>query len=94
MQVAAGIGGAANGGIQYVMNGTINPTDVLIASYVGALTANLAFAGNVIGSTVEGGMAMNAAIGMSVNSLDQLRGNHRAFYFAQRSVVADYCQLR
>lgn len=40
MQVTAGIGGTANAGIQYLINGTVNPTDVLIASYVGAFTSS------------------------------------------------------
>ena len=40
MQVTAGIGGVANAGIQYALTGDITPTDVLIASYVGAFTAN------------------------------------------------------
>ncbi len=40
MQITAGIGGSANAGIQYAINGTVNPADVLIASYVGAFTAN------------------------------------------------------
>ena len=40
MQITAGIGGSANAGIQYLINGEVNPTDVLIATYVGAFTAN------------------------------------------------------
>ncbi|WP_227521863.1 MULTISPECIES: hypothetical protein [unclassified Klebsiella] len=40
MQITGAIGGTANAGIQYAINGTVNPTDVLIATYVGAFTAN------------------------------------------------------
>lgn len=40
MQITGAIGGTANVGIQYAINGTVNPTDVLIATYVGAFTAN------------------------------------------------------
>jgi len=47
MQVTAGIGGSANVGIQYIVNKEVNPTDVLIASYVGAFTANTGIWGTV-----------------------------------------------
>ncbi|SUC78886.1 Uncharacterised protein [Providencia stuartii] len=47
MQMTAAIGGSANAGFQYVLTGEINPTDVLISSYVGALTANTGFLGTV-----------------------------------------------
>jgi filamentous hemagglutinin len=58
MQVTAGIGGAANAGIQYLVNGEINPTDVLIASYVGAFTAN-ACAWGTVGWNAAGGATSN-----------------------------------
>lgn len=58
MQVTAGIGGTANAGIQYVINGTVNPTDVLIATYVGAFTANTGFIGTV-GWNAAGGATSN-----------------------------------
>ncbi len=58
MQVTAGIGGTANAGIQYLINGTVNPTDVLIASYVGAFTANTGFYGTV-GWNAAGGATSN-----------------------------------
>ncbi|EPF0317216.1 hypothetical protein [Enterobacter chuandaensis] len=60
MQVTAGIGGAANAGIQYALTGDINPTDVLIASYVGGFTAN---------TGVWGTMGWNAAGGATSNYL-------------------------
>jgi filamentous hemagglutinin len=56
MQVTAGIGGTANAGIQYAINGTVNPTDVLIATYVGAFTANTGVWGTV-GWNAAGGAA-------------------------------------
>ncbi|MCT4706363.1 VENN motif pre-toxin domain-containing protein [Enterobacteriaceae bacterium H16N7] len=56
MQVTAGIGGTANAGIQYLINGEINPADVLIASYVGAATAGTGFWGTV-GWNAAGGAA-------------------------------------
>lgn len=58
MQVTAGIGGTANAGIQYAINGTVNPTDVLIATYVGAFTANTGFIGTV-GWNAAGGATSN-----------------------------------
>lgn len=58
MPVTAGIGGTANAGIQYLINGTVNPTDVLIASYVGAFTANTGFYGTV-GWNAAGGATSN-----------------------------------
>uniref|UniRef100_UPI003877CCFD two-partner secretion domain-containing protein n=4 Tax=Klebsiella aerogenes TaxID=548 RepID=UPI003877CCFD len=47
MQITGAIGGTANAGIQYLMNGEVNPTDVLIATYVGAFTANTGAWGTV-----------------------------------------------
>ena len=40
MQITGAIGGTAHAGIQYLINGEVNPTDVLIATYVGAFTRN------------------------------------------------------
>lgn len=65
MQITAGIGGAANGGVQYIMSGTINPTDVLIASYVGAFTANTTLAPTVAINAAGGGIS-NAIKGDSI----------------------------
>ncbi|OBU04409.1 hypothetical protein AYY16_11450 [Morganella psychrotolerans] len=56
MQLTAAIGGSANAGIQYILTGEINPEDVLIASYVGALTANTGLIGTV-GWNATGGAA-------------------------------------
>ncbi|RJT48130.1 filamentous hemagglutinin, partial [Rahnella variigena] len=61
MQVTAGIGGTANAGIQYANNGTVNPTDVLIATYVGAFTAN---------TGLWGTMGWNAAGGATSSYLN------------------------
>ncbi|MGA9618602.1 MAG: adhesin [Serratia proteamaculans] len=61
MQVAAGIGGTANAGIQYAINGSVNPTDVLIASYVGAFTAE---------TGLWGTMGWNAAGGATSSYLN------------------------
>ncbi|HHT7585288.1 TPA: VENN motif pre-toxin domain-containing protein, partial [Klebsiella aerogenes] len=47
MQITGAIGGTANAGIQYLINGEVNPTDVLIATYVGAFTANTGAWGTV-----------------------------------------------
>jgi len=58
MQVTAGIGGTANAGIQYTINGEINPMDVLIATYVGAFTANTGLWGTV-GWNAAGGATSN-----------------------------------
>ncbi|MEN3755073.1 hypothetical protein ABC733_27745 [Mangrovibacter sp. SLW1] len=58
MQVTPWIGGTANAGIQYIINGTVNPTDVLIASYVGAFTANTGFYGT-LGWNAAGGATSN-----------------------------------
>uniref|UniRef100_UPI0019274C8B VENN motif pre-toxin domain-containing protein n=1 Tax=Cedecea sulfonylureivorans TaxID=3051154 RepID=UPI0019274C8B len=58
MQVTAGIGGTANAGIQYAINGSVNPTDVLIASYVGAFTAETGLWGTV-GWNAAGGATSN-----------------------------------
>lgn len=60
MQVTAGIGGTANAGIQYALTREINPTDVLIASYVGAFTAS---------TGVWGTMGWNAAGGATSSYL-------------------------
>ncbi len=60
MQITAGIGGSANAGIQYLINGEVNPTDVLIATYVGAFTAN---------TGLWGTMGWNAAGGATSNYL-------------------------
>jgi filamentous hemagglutinin len=68
MQITAGIGGSANAGIQYAINGVVNPTDVLIASYVGAFTAN---------TGLWGTMGWNAAGGATSSWLkgdDPLKG--------------------
>lgn len=56
--MTAGIGGTANAGIQYLINGKINPTDVLIASYIGAATAGSGFWGTV-GWNATGGATSN-----------------------------------
>ena len=61
MQVTAAIGGTANAGIQYAINGTVNPTDVLIATYVGAFTAN---------TGLWGTMGWNAAGGATSSYLN------------------------
>ncbi|MEQ3428532.1 hemagglutinin repeat-containing protein [Klebsiella aerogenes] len=58
MQATAGIGGAANAGIQYALTGEIKPTDVLIASYTGAATANTGLLGT-IGWNAAGGATSN-----------------------------------
>jgi filamentous hemagglutinin len=58
MQITAGIGGSANAGIQYLINGEVNPTDVLIAAYVGAFTANTGIIGTV-GWNAAGGATSN-----------------------------------
>ncbi|WP_421671571.1 VENN motif pre-toxin domain-containing protein [Rahnella sp. EDr1-12] len=58
MQVTAALGGTANAGIQYAINGTVNPTDVLIATYVGAFTANTGLWGT-IGWNAAGGATSN-----------------------------------
>ncbi|RBQ32843.1 hypothetical protein C2125_18350 [Rahnella aquatilis] len=68
MQVTAGIGGTANAGIQYAINGTVNPTDVLIATYVGAFTANTGFIGTV------GWNAAGGATSSYLNGGDTLTG--------------------
>lgn len=68
MQLTAGIGGTANAGIQYAINGTVNPADVLIATYVGAFTAN---------TGIWGTMGWNAAGGATssyLNGDDPLTG--------------------
>ncbi|VTT27147.1 filamentous hemagglutinin family outer membrane protein [Klebsiella pneumoniae] len=46
-QVTAAIGGGANALIQYAVNGQINYTDALIASWVGAATLNTGLLGTV-----------------------------------------------
>ncbi|EOG6843593.1 TPA: hypothetical protein ACPZX6_002360 [Klebsiella oxytoca] len=54
MQVTGAMGGTANAGIQYLINGEVNPTDVLIATYVGAFTRNTGLKGRRVKRT-EGG---------------------------------------
>ncbi|MBU9854781.1 hemagglutinin repeat-containing protein [Rahnella bonaserana] len=58
MQATGAIGGSANAGIQYLINGEVNPTDVLIATYVGAFTANTG-AWGTIGWNAAGGATSN-----------------------------------
>lgn len=58
MKMTAAIGGTANAGIQYAINGTINPADVLIASYVGATTARTGLWGTM-GWNAAGGATSN-----------------------------------
>ena len=58
MQMTGTIGGSANAGIQYLINGEVNPTDVLIATYVGAFTANTGAWGTV-GWNAAGGATSN-----------------------------------
>ncbi|NIA91069.1 VENN motif pre-toxin domain-containing protein [Rahnella sp. SAP-19] len=58
MQMTGAIGGSANAGIQYLINGEVNPTDVLIATYVGAFTANTGAWGTV-GWNAAGGATSN-----------------------------------
>jgi len=62
MQMTAGTGATANAGIQYLVNGAINPTDVLIAGYVGAFTANTGFLGTV-GWNATGGVTSSYLLG-------------------------------
>jgi filamentous hemagglutinin len=57
-QVTAAIGGGANALIQYAVNGQINYTDVLIASWVGAATSNTRILGTV-GWNAAGGATSN-----------------------------------
>ena len=52
------IGAGANAAIQYVISGKVNPDDVLIAGYVGALTANTGLWGTV-GWNATGGATSN-----------------------------------
>ncbi|WP_242814593.1 hemagglutinin repeat-containing protein [Klebsiella aerogenes] len=47
IQITGAIGGTANAGVQYLMNGEVNPTDVLIATYVGAFTRNTGLKGTM-----------------------------------------------
>lgn len=68
MQLTAGIGGTANAGIQYLANGTVNPTDVLIASYVGAFTASTGVWGTV------GWNAAGGATSSYLNGDDPFKG--------------------
>lgn len=56
MQITGAIGGTENAGIKYAINGTVNPTDVLIATYVGAFTTNTGAWGTV-GWNAAGGAA-------------------------------------
>lgn len=57
-QIAAGIGGGANALIQYAVNGEVNYTDVLIASWVGVFTSNTGLLGTV-GWNAAGGAVSN-----------------------------------
>ena len=57
-QVTAVIGGGANTMIQYLVNGEVNYTDALIASWVGAATSNTGLLGTV-GWNATGGAASN-----------------------------------
>jgi len=57
-QVTAAIGGGANALIQYAVNGQINYTDALIASWVGAATSNTGLLGTV-GWNAAGGATSN-----------------------------------
>lgn len=50
--------GSANAGIQYALTGEIKPTEVLIASYIGAATANTGLLGT-IGWNAAGGAMSN-----------------------------------
>lgn len=54
MQVTGAMGGTENAGIQYLINGEVNPTDALIATYVGAFTRNTGLKGRRVERT-EGG---------------------------------------
>ncbi|WP_192937797.1 hemagglutinin repeat-containing protein, partial [Klebsiella aerogenes] len=60
IQITGAIGGTANAGVQYLMNGEVNPTDVLIATYVGAFTRN---------TGLKGTMSWNAAGGATSSYL-------------------------
>ena len=68
MQITGAIGGTANAGIQYAINGTVNPTDVLIATYVGAFTANTGVWGTV------GWNAAGGATSSYLNGDDPFKG--------------------
>ncbi|MDU4092036.1 MAG: VENN motif pre-toxin domain-containing protein, partial [Pantoea sp.] len=57
-QVTAVIGGGANTIIQYIVNGEVNYTDALIASWVGAATSNTGLSGTV-GWNAAGGATSN-----------------------------------
>ncbi|UBB14040.1 VENN motif pre-toxin domain-containing protein [Pantoea eucrina] len=57
-QITAVIGGGANTIIQYVVNGEVNYTDALIASWVGAATSNTGLLGTV-GWNAAGGATSN-----------------------------------
>ena len=57
-QITAAIGGTANALIQYVVNGEVNYTDALIASWVGAATSNTGLVGT---------LGWNAASGATSN---------------------------
>ncbi|WP_265910032.1 hypothetical protein, partial [Erwinia billingiae] len=53
-QIAAGIGGGANALIQYAVDGKVNYTDALIASWVSAATGNSKLVGTVIWNAAGG----------------------------------------
>ncbi|WP_241650132.1 hypothetical protein [Rosenbergiella collisarenosi] len=56
-QIAAGIGGGANTLIQSAVNGEVNYTDVLIASWVGVVTSNTGLLGTVGWNAAGGAMS-------------------------------------
>lgn len=65
MQVAAGIGGSVNATMQYLVNGSVNPTDVFIASYAGAFTAETGLYSTMAINAAGGGLS-NAIKGDNV----------------------------
>lgn len=58
VQITAVIGGGANTIIQYVVNGEVNYTDTLIASWVGAATSNTGLVG-IVSWDAAGGATSN-----------------------------------
>lgn len=54
MAISSLVGASANAGISYTINGEINPNDVILAYWTGALTANTAFWGTVAVNTGNG----------------------------------------
>lgn len=67
-QITAVIGGGANTIIQYVVNGEVNYTDALIASWVGAATSNTGLLGTV------GWNAAGGATSSYIKGDDPLKG--------------------